>query len=113
MTITTSGKTKVIELIESELTNGECGTSTQAPAASDTGLIIELTSTIQTISGTQSGQQLLITYNLDSTKGNGNNLAEYGNFFTTSETLFNRITFVPLPKTAAFELQVVSVINLN
>jgi hypothetical protein len=110
--ITNSAKAKIIELIDTELTNGELGTSTQAPALTDTGLITEVTSTISAVTGASSDRQLIVTYNINSLTGNGNTYSEYGNFFTTSETLFNRITFTGVPKNSALEFQVKTIINM-
>lgn len=112
MVVTDKGKEKIIELIVNEMTNGELGTSTQAPSAADTGLISEVTSTIETITASQSGKQFITTYNINSLTGNGNTYTEYGNFFTTSEVLFNRITFTGVPKTSALEFQVKSIVNI-
>lgn len=110
--ITTVGKTKTAEIIASELTNGELGTSSQAAQLSDTALISQVTSTIEALSVANSGQQVISTYNLDSVTGNGNTYTEYGNFVSTSEVLFNRVVFTGVPKSAALEFQVTTVINV-
>lgn len=116
MTITTSAKETIITMVDTNLVSGELGTSSQSPAATDTDLISEVTSTIQPITGATSGKQLITTYNLNSVTGNGNTYTEYGNFFTngltTSEVLLNRITFTGVPKNSALEFQVKSIINI-
>jgi hypothetical protein len=112
MTVTDLAKEKLIELIDNELTNGELGTSSQAPSSTDTALISEVTSTIEVVNGTPNAKQLVITYNIDSLTGNGNTFTEYGNFFTTSETLFNRVTFTGVPKNSAIEFQVTTILNI-
>jgi hypothetical protein len=108
-------KNTILTLIDSQLTNGELGTSTQAASASDTALISLTTSTVNAITGAVTGKQLVITYNLDSVTGNGNTYTEYGNKFTngvtTSEVLLDRITFTGVPKNSALEFQVTTVIN--
>ena len=111
--ITTNAKVKIAELISVELVSGELGTSGQAEAATDTSLISEVTSTISAVTVVQSGQQFITTYNINSLTGNGNTYQEYGNFFTTSDTLFNRITFTGVPKNSALEFQVKSIVNVN
>ena len=113
MTVSAVGKQKVTELIEVEMTDGELGTSNQAASINDTDLIAAVTSTIETLSVSRDGQQLVMTYNLNSVTGNGNTYTEYGNFFTTSETLLNRITFTGVPKNSAIEFQVSTIINVN
>jgi len=110
--ITNTAKDKITELIADELVEGKLGTSTQAVSATDTGLIAEVTSTIQSITVSRSARQLITTYNLNSVTGNGNTYAEYGNTFTTSEVLFNRITFTGVPKNSAIELQVNTIANV-
>lgn len=110
--ITDTAKAAIVSLLDAELTNGELGTSSQAPSASDTALITETTSTISAINGTKNDKQLIITYNINSTTGNGNTYTEYGNFFTTSETLFNRVTFTGVPKNSAIEFQVTTILNI-
>jgi hypothetical protein len=110
--ITNQAKSKVCELIEDELSNGALGTSTQAVSESDTDLIAAVTSTIETITVSRDGRQLITTYNIDSLTGNGNTYAEYANYFTTSETMFNRITFTGVPKNSAIEFQVSTICNV-
>jgi len=110
--ITNQAKSKVCELIVSELSNGALGTSTQAVSESDTDLIAAVTSTIETITVSRDGRQLITTYNIDSLTGNGNTYAEYANYFTTSETMFNRITFTGVPKNSAIEFQVSTICNV-
>jgi len=113
--ITDSAKEKVISLLDDSLNEGMFGTSDQAASADDTELIAELTSTVKTISGSQSGKQLLITYNILSTEGNGNTFKEYGNDLTngTSDVLLNRVVFTDLPKTNALEVQVKTLLQVN
>ena len=110
--ITTQAKSKVTELIDAELTVGELGTSTQAPALTDTNLIAEVTGTIETITGALSNNQIVITYSINSLTGNGNTYSEYANFFTTSDTMLNRITFTGVPKNEALEFQVSTILNV-
>ena len=116
MTITTVCKKAIIEMIDDNLVSGSLGTSNQAPSATDTSLISEVTSTIQSITGAANNQQLVITYNLNSVTGNGNTYTEYGNKFTnsitTSEILLDRITFTGVPKNSALEFQVSTIINV-
>jgi hypothetical protein len=112
MTITTQSKEKIAELIENEFSNGQLGTDTTASAVTDTDLIAAVTSTIETITVSRDGRQLITTYNIDSLTGNGNTYAEYANYFTTSETMFNRITFTGVPKNSAIEFQVSTICNV-
>jgi len=111
MVVTDAGKIKIVEILVSELSNGELGTGSTAPSASDTTLVTEVTSTISAITAVQDGKQFITTYNINSLTGNNNTYQEYGNFFTTSDTLFNRVTFTGVPKNSALEFQVKSIVN--
>jgi hypothetical protein len=108
--IVDDGKEKIIALIDTNLTQGSLGTSSQTPTVDDTDLIAEATSTINTISGVQSAKQLRETYNINSVTGNGNTYTEYGNKFSDG-TLLNRITFTGVPKNESTELEVITIIN--
>lgn len=116
MTITDTGKTNIANLINNVLTNASLGTSSQTPSASDVSLISETTSTIESITGSTTGKQLVVTYNLNSVTGNGNTYTEYGNKFTngvtTSEILLNRIVFTGVPKNSALEFQVSTILDI-
>jgi hypothetical protein len=116
MTIVNGAKAKIISMIDAGLSVASLGTSSQSPSVLDTALIAEVTSTIESITGAPSNQQLVITYNLNSVTGNGNTYTEYGNKFTngitTSEVLLNRITFTGVPKNSALEFQVSTIINI-
>lgn len=87
------------------------GTSSQTPNVLDSDLILGETSSQASISGIQAGRQLTITYNLNSVTGNGNTYKEYGNFLTGS-ILVNRIVFTDLPKTAAVEILISTIIQV-
>lgn len=110
--ISNAAKAKIAEVIDNELVSGKLGTGTTTPTVSDTDLVTEVTSTIDTLVGVQSNNQIVITYSLDSVTGNGNTYTEYGNFFTTSETLLNRIVFTGVPKNSAIEFQVNTIVNI-
>jgi len=110
--ITDSAKEKIVTQIIDDLQSGSLGTSSQVPSASDTDLISEVTSTIQSVTASQNGKQMVITYNLDSITGNDETYTEYGNKFTTEDVLLNRITFTGVPKNSALEFQVKTIINV-
>lgn len=111
MTIVNDLKENVITHIDDNLNIGEMGTSNQTPTVEDSDLILGEASSQASISGVQAGRQLTITYNLNSVTGNGNTYREFGNFLT-SDILVNRIVFTDLPKTAAVELQVSTIIQI-
>lgn len=108
------GKVKILGLLDDNLSDGKFGDDSTVVSATDSDLYSELTSTVSTLSATQTSKQLNITYNLNSVTGNGETLREYGNFITdgTSEILLNRVTFTELPKTTAIEVQVSTIVNI-
>lgn len=112
MVITNDLKEDVITQIDNQLFIGEMGTSSQDPDATDSDLIGGIAASQISLTGIQSGQQLTMTYNLNSVTGNSNTYAEYGNFLTGG-VMVNRVTFTDLPKTSAVEFQISSVIQVE
>ena len=109
--ITNSGKERIAALIDTDLDEGKLGTSTQAPALTDTDLILEATSTIELVDATRTGRQLIVDYEIDSVTGNGSTYSEYGNFMTDG-SLLNRTTFTGVPKNSSIEFQVKTIVNI-
>ncbi len=111
MVIVESFKDKVINLIDGVLSTGELGTSSIPPTINDTDLLIGNASTKDTVSGSVSSKQLLISYNINSVVGNGYSYAEYGNFLDDN-TMINRVVFASLPKTSSIEIQITTVLQI-
>lgn len=107
--ITDAGKNRVRDLINTDLDTGEFGTGTTAPTSADTTLESAEAATSKTINTTTANKKINITHVLLSTEGNGVDYTEYGNFVNTS-TLFNRVTFPELEKTASEEFQTNTII---
>lgn len=112
MVITVDLMEDVITQINNQLNVGELGTSSQTPSDLDSDLIIGVPASNVSVSGIQAGQQLTITYNLNSVTGNGNTYSEYGNFLTGG-VMVNRVTFTDLPKTSAIEFQISTIIQVE
>lgn len=111
MVIVDDLKEDVVTHLDTNLDIGEMGTSSQEPSVEDSDLILGVPATDIAVSGVQAAKQLTITYNLNSVTGNGNTYAEYGNFLT-GDILINRVTFTDLPKTAAVEFQISTIIQV-
>lgn len=111
MTIVNDLKEDVITHLDDSLNVGEMGTSNQAPTVEDSDLILGEISSQASISGVQAGRQLTVTYNLSSVDGNGNTYREYGSFLANG-VMVNRLVFTDLPKTAAVEFQVSTIIQI-
>lgn len=109
--IVTAGKERIAALLDGDLDDGELGTSSQAPALTDTALIAEVTGTIEVLDGTRTGRQLVIDYEIDSVTGNGSTYTEYGNFLSDGSML-SRTTFTGVPKNSAIEFQVKTILNV-
>ena len=109
--ITNDLKEDLITYIDDNLNIGEMGTSNQTPSADDYDLIAGVGDSDVSVSSSKAGRQITITYNLNSVTGNGNTYKEYGNFLTGG-TLVNRTIFTDLPKTAAVEFQVSTILQI-
>jgi len=105
MVITTTGKNGVRDLINTGKDYGQLGTDTTAELESDTGLIAGVSATQQSLTSATSDKQIVLSYTLNSTTGNGNTYGEFENTIS-SGTNFNRITFATFSKTSALEVQV-------
>ena len=101
----------VTTLIDDSISVGEVGTSSTAPSVTDTDLIAGNQTSSLSVTTVKSGQQIIVTYNLNSVTGNGSTYAEYGNFLDTGE-LLNRVVYTDLPKTEAVELQFSTVLQV-
>jgi len=112
MVVTTAGKNRILNLIDGVLDVGELGLSSQTPAITDTDLILGSITTSASVSGTVTGKQLAIDYNLNSVTGNGLTYVEYGTFLSDG-TLLDRAVFTGVPKTASIELNVKTILNID
>jgi len=102
--ITTTGKNSVRDMIDTNKDYGQLGTDSTAPTEGDTGLGTAVAATQQSLTASKSDKQITLSYELDSTTGNGNTYAEFENTVSTG-TNFNRVTFAGIQKTSAMEIQ--------
>jgi hypothetical protein len=105
MTITTTGKNAIRDLINTNKDYGELGTDSTAPLETDTGLGTAVAATQQSLTSSTSDKQIVLAYELNSVTGNGNTYQEFQNTLS-SGTNFNRVTFAGVQKTSAIEIQV-------
>ena len=104
MTITTTGKNAVRNLLDTSKDYGQLGTDSTAPTEGDTGLGTAVAATQQSLTASTSDKQVVFSYELNSVTGNGNTYAEFENT-VSSGTNFNRVTFAGIQKTSAIEIQ--------
>ena len=105
MTITTTGKNAVRDLLDTSKDYGQMGTDSTAPTEGDTGLGTAVAVTQQSLTSSTSDKQVVLSYELSSVTGNSNTYTEFENTIS-SGTNFNRVTFAGIQKTSAIEIQV-------
>lgn len=89
MVFTKTGKNRVRDLVDADLSYGELGSGTTAPLASDTDLVAGVIATTQTLTTQTSDKQITVDYNLPSTTAQGSTFTEFG-LFNASSTLYAR-----------------------
>ena len=97
MVILNEGIIKVVDLINTNLTIGQCGTGTSVTTEEDSGLDQAVGATQKTLSNNLSDNLLTTSFILATTDGNGLSLTEFENQFTTGESL-SRIRHTPISK---------------
>ena len=103
MGILNEGLNKVRDLINSNLTKGQCGTGTSTVTSEDTGLDEAQGATLKNLSNNVSDRLLTTTFTLATTDANGLSLTEFENQFSTGESLA-RIRHTPISKNNTKEL---------
>jgi hypothetical protein len=109
--ITNTFRASVASMINNDISYGELGTNSQAPAATDTALITGYSSSDVSVTTVLSGAQLTTTYFLDSVTANGHTYSEYGNFLT-DDSIVNRTIFTGIPKNEANEIQITTIYDV-
>lgn len=109
--ITNTFRESVATLIDANMSYGQLGTSSQAPAVTNTDLISGNASSEASITSSVSGQQVITTYFLDSLTANGETYTEYANFLT-DDSIVNRVIFTGVPKNEANEIQITTIYNV-
>ena len=97
------GIVKVVDLINTNLTIGQCGTGTSVTTLEDSGLDEAQGGTQKTLSNNASDNLLTTSFILLTIDGNGLSLTEFENQFTTGESL-SRIRHTPISKDNTKEL---------
>jgi len=105
MVVTTTGKNAVRDLIDTGKDKGQLGTGTTAELETDTSLETAVAATKVALTSSTADKQLVLSYDLNSTTGNGNTYGEFENT-VSSETNLNRVTFATFTKTSAIEVSI-------
>ena len=103
MAILNEGIVKVVDLINTNLTKGQCGTGTSVTTPEDSGLDEAVGATQKTLSNNASDNLLTTSFTLATTDGNGLSFTEFENQFSTGESL-SRIRHTPISKDNTKEL---------
>lgn len=94
---------KIRDLINTNLTIGQCGTGTSTATPEDSGLDEAVGATQKTLSNNVADRLLTTTFTLLTTDGNGLSFTEFENQFSTGESL-SRIRHTPISKDNTKEL---------
>jgi hypothetical protein len=111
MTFVNAGKNRVRDLLNTDLSHAELGTSSTASQASDTDLVAGDTDTSLAVTTSVADKQINIDYNLPSTTGNGESYQEFG-IFNSSDTIFSRHVFAALTKSSTEQWQITTIYRL-
>lgn len=103
MVVLIEGLNKIRDLINTNLTVGQCGTGTSTATEEDTGLDEAVGATSKTLSNNTSDRLLTTTFTLNTADGNGLALTEFENQFTSGESII-RIRHTPFVKTNTKEM---------
>lgn len=106
------GLNKVRDLINTNLTLGQCGTGISTATPEDTGLDEAVGATSTTLTNNVSDKLLTASFTLPTTNGNGLSFTEFENQFLTGETLA-RIRHTALSKDNTKELQYIVTYSLE
>lgn len=105
MVLTTTGKNAIRDVIDTAKDQGQMGTGTTAELESDTGLETAVAASLANLTSSTADKQLVLSYLLDSTTANGNDMTEFENR-VSSGTNLNRVTFAAISKTTNIEISV-------
>jgi len=105
MVVTTTGKNAVRDVIDTAKDQGQVGTDSTAELETDSGLGAGVAATKVNLTSSTADKQLVLSYSLNSTTGNGNTYREFENMISSGTNL-NRVTFASVVKTSAIEIAV-------
>ena|SRR3990167_11431553 len=112
MVLLSSGMNKVRDLINTNLTKGQCGTGTSTATEEDSGLEQEVGATLKTLINNVADRLLTTSFTLSTTDGNGLSFTEFENQFSTGESLL-RIRHTPISKDNTKELTYIVTYSLE
>ena len=112
MVIYDQGLQKIAEELSDLIDQGQWGLGTAVPTSSDTGLESPITATQLSTTNTESGNSFQLTYELNTTTGNGNDLTEYEVQFSSDDTGLGRNLKGPISKTDDIKVTVISTYNI-
>ena len=111
MGILVEGMNKIRDLINTNLTKGQCGTGTSTVTEEDTGLDEAVVATLKTLTNNVADKLLTTSFTLNTTDGNGLSFTEFENQFSTGESLA-RIRHTPISKDNTKELNYILTFEL-
>lgn len=111
MVLLDEGIEKIADTLGTDITKGQWGTGTTAPAVDDTGLETPVAASLLTLSSAVSGSTIQFTHTLNTSTGNGNDLTEYELQFSDGTSL-NRSVGGAISKTSSVSITTISQITV-
>lgn len=110
MVLLNEGLTELANQFKDLINEGQWGTGTTTPAASDTGLETPVVATLLGVTTNSSSASAQFTHTVGNSLANGSDLTEYELQFVNNDSL-NRTVGGPISKKAAFDLTTISTVN--
>jgi hypothetical protein len=112
MVFSNAGKNRVRDLVNTDLSYGQLGTSNTAEQYTDTALLSAIAATTYAVTTTTADKQIVVDYNLPSTAAVGSTITEYG-IFNASSTLYARMVMASLVHTSTEQWQLTTRMFIN
>ena len=102
------------DVINTDLSSGQAGTSTYPPRATQTGLLLPVAATLNTLSTKiVSEDTITVTHVVTTTEANGSSLTEWEVLGNADATDYTRILRTGLAKTAVMEVTMITAFILE
>ena len=113
MVMLNNGITEIRDLIQTNISTGEVGSSSQTPAATDTGIVGTITSAQYSLDEiSTSNKSILCKLVVPSTDLSGETIAESVVQFSSGQAL-NRNVITPFTKTNQVDVNVFTIFTIN
>lgn len=108
MVVSDTGKNRIRDLVEADISEVKLGTGTTAATAGDTDLETEVAVSAATPTKTKGNKLINVQHILLSTVGTGTNYTEIGVYMNSGATLLSRSVYPAYSHTASLQLNSIS-----